>query len=124
MPQSLQRPHPRILIGGGGEKKTLRLVAQYADACNLFPTPDLARKLDVLRGHCADVGRDYDAIEKTVMVPLDPGEKGENVDELIARLERLAKLGVSEAHGWVPRVHEIEPLKILGREVVPAVAEL
>ena len=58
------------------------------------------------------------------MVPLDPGEKGENVDDLIARLENLAKLGVSEAHGWVPRVHEIEPLKILGREVVPAIAEL
>ena len=67
VPQSLQRPHPRILIGGGGEKKTLRMVAQYADACNLFPSPDLAHKLDVLRGHCADVGRDYDAIEKTVM---------------------------------------------------------
>ena len=123
-PQSLQRPHPRILIGGGGEKKTLRMVAQYADACNLFPTPDLPRKLDVLRAHCADVGRDYDEIEKTVMVPLDPGEKGENVDDLVARLENLAKLGVSEAHGWVPRVHEIEPLKILGREVVPAAAAL
>src|ERR1700748_650246 len=88
-PQSLQRPHPRILIGGGGEKKTLRMVAQYADACNLFPTPDLPRKLDVLRGHCADVGRDYDEIEKTVMVPLDPGERGEHVDDLVARLEDL-----------------------------------
>ena len=124
VPQSLQRPHPRILIGGGGEKKTLRMVAQYADACNLFPTPDLERKLDVLRGHCADVGRDYDSIEKTVMFGLDPGEKGEKVGELLTQLERLAKLGISEAHGWVPRVHEIEPLKILGREVVPAIAEL
>ncbi len=72
VPQSLQRPHPPILIGGGGEKKTLRLVARYAQACNLFPVPDLDRKLDVLRGHCADVGRDYDEIEKTVMFPLDP----------------------------------------------------
>jgi len=124
VPQSLQRPHPRILIGGGGEKKTLRLVAQYADACNLFPSPDLEHKLDVLRGHCADVGRDYDTIEKTVMFGLDPGEKGEKVGELLTQLERLAKLGISEAHGWVPRVHEIEPLKILGREVVPAIAEL
>ena len=58
------------------------------------------------------------------MFPLDPGEKGEKIDELLVRLERLAALGISEAHGWVPRVHEIEPLKILGREVVPAVAEL
>jgi F420-dependent oxidoreductase-like protein len=123
-PQPLTRPHPPILIGGGGEKKTLRLVAQYAQACNLFASPELERKLDVLRAHCEAAGRDYDEIEKTVMVPLDPGEKGENVDDLIGRLENLAKLEVSEAHGWVPRVHEIEPLKILGREVVPAVAEL
>jgi F420-dependent oxidoreductase-like protein len=124
MPRPLQRPHPRILIGGGGERKTLRLVAQYADACNLFPSPELERKLDVLRGHCADVGRDYDTIEKTVMFRLDPGEKGEKVDELITRLEGLAHLGIAEAHGWVPRVWELEPLEILGREVVPAVAAL
>ena len=58
------------------------------------------------------------------MFGLDPGEKGEKVGELLTQLERLAKLGISEAHGWVPRVHEIEPLKILGREVVPAIAEL
>ncbi len=124
VPQSLQRPHPRILIGGGGEKKTLRMVAQYADACNLFPGPDLERKLEVLRGHCADVGRDYDEIEKTVMFGLDPGENGEKVDELVAQLTRLAGLGIQEAHGWVPRVSEIKPLEILGREVVPAIAEL
>ena len=74
VPQPLTRPHPPILIGGGGEKKTLRLVAQYAQACNLFPSPDLERKLDVLRGHCEAVGRDYDDIEKTVMMPLDVGE--------------------------------------------------
>ena len=76
-------PHPPILIGGGGEKKTLRLVAQYAQACNLFAFDDLERKLDVLRRHCADVGRDYDEIEKTVMVPLDPGADGEKVDALL-----------------------------------------
>ena len=64
-PQALTRPHPPIMIGGGGEKKTLRLVARYADACNLFPSPDLARKLDVLRAHCEAEGRDYDEIAKT-----------------------------------------------------------
>ena len=74
-------PHPPILIGGGGEKKTLRLVAQYAQACNLFAAPELEHKLDVLRGHCEDVGRDYDDIEKTVMAPLDPGADGEKVDD-------------------------------------------
>jgi len=95
-------------------------VAQYAQACNLFAGPELERKLDVLRGHCEAVGRDYDEIEKTVMVPLDPGAKGEKVDELLTQLQGLAKLGVQEAHGWVPRVSEITPLELLGREVIPA----
>jgi F420-dependent oxidoreductase-like protein len=124
VPQALTRPHPPILIGGGGEKKTLRLVAQYAQACNLFPSPDLERKLDVLRGHCADVGRDYDDIEKTVIMPLDPGEKGEKIDALLEQLRGLAALGVAHTHGVVPRVSELEPLRLLGREVIPAAAEL
>jgi F420-dependent oxidoreductase-like protein len=112
-------------IAGGGEKKTLRIAAEFADYTNFDGAPEgFAHKSEVLRGHCADVGRDYDTIEKTVMFGLDPGEKGEKVGELLTQLERLAGLGISEAHGWVPRVHEIEPLKILGREVVPAVAEL
>src|SRR5439155_1524566 len=64
-PQVLQKPHPPILIGGAGERKTLRLVAQYGDACNIFPGPELARKLDVLREHCDAVGRDYEEIQKT-----------------------------------------------------------
>jgi F420-dependent oxidoreductase-like protein len=123
-PQSLQRPHPPILIGGGGEKKTLRLVAQYADACNLFGGPDLARKLDVLRGHCADVGRDYDEIEKTVMIPLDLGEQGEKTDELLAQLQAMAPLGIQEVHGWVPRVWEPGVLERLGKEIVPAAAQM
>ena len=123
-PQALRRPHPPILIGGGGEKKTLRLVAQYAQACNLFAGPDLEHKLDVLRGHCEAVGRPYEEIEKTVMFGLDPGEKGENVDALLEQLRGLAALGISEAHGWVPRVSEITPLEILGREVIPVAAGL
>ena len=124
VPQALTRPHPPILIGGGGEKKTLRMVAQYAQACNLFPSPDLERKLDVLRGHCADVGRDYDDIEKTVMMPLDVGEKGEKIDGMLEQLRGLAALGVAHVHGFVPRVAELEPLRVLGREVIPAAAKL
>ena len=124
LPLALSRPHPPILIGGGGEKKTLRLVAQYAQACNLFPGPDLERKLDVLRGHCESVGRDYDDIEKTVMMPLDVGEHGEKIDGLLQQLRRLAALGVAHTHGVVPRVAELEPLRLLGREVIPAAAEL
>jgi F420-dependent oxidoreductase-like protein len=124
VPQTLQRPHPPILIGGGGEKKTLRLVAQYAQACNLFAGPDLARKLDVLRGHCEAVGRDYDEIEKTVMSSLDLGENGEKTDELITQLQGLAELGVQEVHGWVPRVSEPGVLERFGKDVVPPAAQM
>ncbi|MEU7814399.1 LLM class F420-dependent oxidoreductase [Pseudonocardia sp. NPDC049154] len=120
VPQSLTRPHPPILIGGGGEKKTLRLVAQYANACNLFDGPELPHKLDVLRQRCEEVGRDYDDIEKTVM----GRGYGSDPKELVAHLEELAGLGVQEYHGLMPDVSELEPLRELGREVVPAVADL
>jgi F420-dependent oxidoreductase-like protein len=120
-PQPLTKPHPPILIGGSGEKKTLRLVAQYAQACNLFDQ-DVAHKLDVLRGHCEAVGRNYDDIEKTVMVQLDPGPNGENVDNLLEHLRDLAKLGVAEAHGRVPDVASITPLELLGEHVIPVAA--
>jgi F420-dependent oxidoreductase-like protein len=123
-PQSRQKPHPPILIGGGGERKTLRLVAQYAQACNLFPTPELPRKLNVLRDHCHAIGRDYHDIEKTVMAALDPGEDGSNVDTLIDQLRRYAELGVTHVHGWVPHCAEITPLEVLGEKVIPAVADL
>lgn len=122
-PQPLQRPHPPILIGGGGERKTLRLVAQYAQACNLFPSPELARKLDVLRGHCEAVGRDYDEIDKTVMMPLDPGPDGENIDALLGQLRGLADLGVVHVHGVVPNVSAIRPLELLGERVIPVAAD-
>ncbi len=122
-PQPLRRPHPPILIGGGGEKKTLRLVAQYAQACNLFGGPDVARKLEVLRAHCADVGRDYDEIEKTVMVPLDPGAAGENVEAILEQLRGLADLGVHHAHGRVSDVWSVRPLELLGEKVIPVVAD-
>ena len=121
-PQSLRRPHPPILIGGGGEKKTLRLVAQYAQACNLFAGPELEHKLDVLRGHCEAVGRDYDEIEKTVMSPIDPGPNGENVDGLLEQLRGLAALGIDHVHSRVPDVYTITPLEILGERVIPVIA--
>jgi F420-dependent oxidoreductase-like protein len=123
-PQPLSRPHPPILIGGSGEKKTLRLVARYAQACNIFPGPDLAHKLDVLHQHCEQEGRDYDDIEKTVIFRFDVGENGERVDETVAELRRLASLGVQVAHGSVQDVWRVTPLEIIGKEVVPAVAGL
>jgi len=123
-PQSLRRPHPPILIGGGGERKTLRLVAQYAQACNLFAGPDLERKLDVLRGHCEALGRDYDEIEKTVMLPMDPGPDGEHVEAIIERLRDLAALGITHAHGRVANVSSITPLEMIGEWVIPVAAGL
>jgi F420-dependent oxidoreductase-like protein len=122
VPQPLHRP--RVLIGGGGERKTLRLVAQYADACNLFVGPELARKLDVLRGHCDDVGRPYDEIEKTGQMVLDVGERGEKIDDFLATLAEIGKLGVQAVQGKVPRVWEPERIALFKREVIPAAADL
>jgi F420-dependent oxidoreductase-like protein len=123
-PQPLSNPHPPILIGGSGERKTLRLVAKYGQACNLFPGPDLAHKLDVLRAHCENEGTDYDAIEKTVLFNFDVGDDGEKADEVVAGLRELAALGFDVAHGRVANVWQIAPLEVIGREVVPAVADL
>jgi F420-dependent oxidoreductase-like protein len=122
-PPVLSKPHPPILIGGGGEKKTLRLVAQYADSCNLFANADLPRKLEVLRQHCADVGRDYDEIEKTVLYNFDLGPDGEHVDETLQRLRELADLGFSVAHGRVADVHDPKHLELIGERIVPVVAD-
>jgi F420-dependent oxidoreductase-like protein len=120
-PQALSRPHPPILIGGQGERKTLLLVARYADACNLFDTPELAHKLDVLRGHCAAEGRDYDAIEKTVQVRYDLGENGERVEQTIEHLHELAELGFTVAHGTLARVGTLRPIELMAERVIPAV---
>ena len=120
-PQSLTRPHPPIMIGGGGEKKTLRLVAQYADACNLFAGRDEGHKLDVLRQHCEAVGRDYDTIFKTAYYPFVPSKgAGQIVDELGA----LAELGFDAAMGAVAGVWDVTPVEFIGSEVIPAVADL
>jgi len=123
-PQALTKPHPPIMIGGGGERKTLRFVAKYAQACNLFPSPELARKLDVLRAHCDAEGRDYDEITKTCYFIFDPGEKGEKSAEMVDQLGRLAEMGFSVAIGAVANVWDVRPLEIIGSEVIPQVAGL
>jgi F420-dependent oxidoreductase-like protein len=122
-PQSLTRPHPPILIGGAGEKKTLRLVARYADACNIFESAEVARKLDVLREHCAEAGRDYDSIEKTVQTRFDLGENGENVGQTIERLHELAELGFEVAHGTVIGAGSLRPLDLMAEQVIPAISK-
>jgi F420-dependent oxidoreductase-like protein len=119
-PQSLSRPHPPIMIGGGGEKKTLRLVAKYADACNLFAGRDEARKLDVLRQHCEAVGRDYDTIYKTAYYLFDPSRGPQRI---IDELGALAELGFDAAIGAVANVWDVAPLEVIGSEVIPRVAD-
>ncbi len=123
VPQPLQKPRPPILIGGGGEKKTLRLVAKYADACNLFAGPDLAHKLEVLRGHCVALGRPYEDVEKTATYFFDLGPTGQNVEKTLADLRAMADLGVQVAHGRVENVHDLVGLEVLGDKVVPVVAD-
>jgi F420-dependent oxidoreductase-like protein len=118
-PQPLHRPP--ILIGGGGEKKTLHLVARYADACNLFDfgARRLAHKLDVLKQHCEALGRDYGSIEKTVMTQVDPGPHGERVDQVIEQLRRLERLGFETALTNFRGVDRLRGVRILGEQVLP-----
>jgi F420-dependent oxidoreductase-like protein len=123
-PLPISRPHPPIMIGGSGERKTLRFVARYAQACNLFPGPELPRKLDVLREHCEAEGRDYDEIEKTCYFLYDVGKNGENAAQVVDQLGGLAELGFDAAIGAVANVWDVTPLEIIGSEVIPAVASL
>lgn len=94
-PRPLSRPRPPVLIGGTGERRTLRLVAEYADACNLFDIPDgglaVRRGLDVLAQHCADVGRSFEQIERTITTALQPDEP---VDRFLERCGKLGELGI------------------------------
>jgi alkanesulfonate monooxygenase SsuD/methylene tetrahydromethanopterin reductase-like flavin-dependent oxidoreductase (luciferase family) len=121
LPQSLSRPHPPILIAGSGEtdaatRRSLRRRLQH-------PTlPEIPRQLDLLRRLCDEVGRDYDAIEKTAPFAFDVGEGGAKVGELLDRLRWLAGMGIEMVSGWVVGVDRITPIEIMGREVIPAAA--
>jgi F420-dependent oxidoreductase-like protein len=119
-PAAVSNPRPRIMIGGAGERKTLRLVAKYADACNIYGGPDAGRKLTVLREHCEREGRDYDSIEKTAISSLSIDEGG--VAGLLERLRALHDLGFATVHGSVAGVADIKPLETIGREVIPEIA--
>jgi F420-dependent oxidoreductase-like protein len=124
-PQAITRPHPPIMIGGAGERKTLRLVARYAQACNLFfAGPQLPHKLDVLRAHCEAEGRSFDEIEKSVLFQLDTGERGERASQVVDELGRLAELGIGTAICNVAGIWDRKPIEIIGSQIIPAVAAL
>ncbi len=123
-PPALSTPHPPILIGGMGEKKTLKLVAKYAQACNLFATPQIAHKLEVLKEHCETEGRDYADITKTAYVVLDVGPNGENTQQLIDRLAGLSELGIDDVLGSIAGGATSEAIERIGADVIPVVAKL
>jgi F420-dependent oxidoreductase-like protein len=123
-PRPLRRPP--IMVGGAGERKTLRLVAKYADACNIFANPKtgpdfVAAKLEVLRGHCEREGRDHDAIAKTILwsPDLDPSDR-----DFLGRMRAYADLGVSEVHVMHLGQRPVEFVRALGRDLVPALHAL
>lgn len=122
-PQVLSRPHPKILIGGGGEQKTLRLVAKYADACNVFGGPDqLAHKYAVLREHCDEIGRPFDEIERTNLSSVDMASQ--SPAEIIDRFGALAEVGVQHVVFGLRDVGDVSNIEKFGRDVLPAVHDL
>lgn len=128
-PQALSRPHPPIMIGGGGEKKTLRLVAQYADATNQFGAPDrLKHKFEILRGHCEDVGRDYAAIERSNLNSIHLTEDGREGSitpaQFVDLLGSWAEAGSHHAIFSLKGVHDLKAIELIGRDVVPRIAGL
>ena len=150
MPQPVSRPHPPIIVGGSGEKKTLRLVAQYANACNLVVGSPCAiesfgvmarqeksyadwlekveqyaqQKLSVLQRHCEAVGRPYEDIEKSIVTYINVGSDGMDSAEVVQLCHDLAELGFQYVIFVIPNGYEIVPLELLGREVIPIVSEM
>ena len=128
-PQALSRPRVPIMIGGGGEKKTLRLVAKYADATNVFGSPEaIARKYAILAEHCAEIGRDPDEIEhstlQTVWVSPDGRDRTETPAQIIDRLGELSDAGAQTIIASMPNVTDPDAIELVGRDIIPALRDL
>lgn len=125
-PLPISKPHPPILIGGAGEQKTLRMVAQYADACNLFPMGNdvIAQKLNVLKEHCTALGRDYNEIERTLLLPLT-GSRQLDIPAMIQNCHEWAALGIQHVIlSDIPDLHTLRHLETVARDLIPAVRDL
>ena len=117
-PPSLSQPRPYLMVGGSGEQKTLRLVAKYADACNIFFNHEAGRKLDVLRAHCEREGRDYNAIDKTTMARVTPTTTR---DELLQQLDPMRKAGFTVAYTVCLGPEPLAAVELLG-SVIPEIS--
>jgi F420-dependent oxidoreductase-like protein len=125
-PQPISQPHPPILIGGAGEKKTLPLVAKYGDACNLYAFENLEvlrAKLDVLRQNCDAIGRPYDEIERTAVGRLEVGHGAASARQAIEYCRSVSDAGIQHLIVSIPNDYEITPIELVGKEIIPAVAE-
>ena len=128
-PQSLSRPRIPIMIGGGGERKTLRLVARYADATNVFGSPEaIARKYRVLEQHCEAIGRSFDEIERTTLQSVAISENGsagtETAAQVVDHFGELNDAGAQHVIFNVRNVHDPGVLELIGREVIPQLRPL
>ena len=122
-PQTISKPHPRILIGGGGEQKTLRLVAKYADGCNIFGGPDqLTHKFGVLRERCAEVGRPFEEIERTNLQSVDLSK--DSVAKVVERFGTLAEVGVQHVIFSLRGISDPGNLETIGRDLLPQIRRM
>ncbi|MBL8079896.1 MAG: TIGR03560 family F420-dependent LLM class oxidoreductase [Anaerolineales bacterium] len=125
-PRPLSNPHPRIMIGGTGPNKTLRMVAQYADACNIGDwngTKNMQKALDDIKRHCDSLGRDYDSIEKTCLCTANLSAK-DTVGSTIGRIKELSGMGFTHVIFNMPDVYSITSLNTFAKEIIPSMAGL
>ncbi|MBI1278218.1 MAG: TIGR03560 family F420-dependent LLM class oxidoreductase [Anaerolineaceae bacterium] len=125
-PRPLSNPHPRLMIGGIGPNKTLRMVAQYGDACNIgdwVGRENMQKAIDTLKQHCETLGRDYNTIEKTSLCTVHLSGD-DTVANIINQIKELSTMGFTHAIFNMPDVYKITPLEIFAKEIIPAVADL